>query len=603
MHRYLTRVIRMACIHTHNTRMYMQVRSAISCCTLMEFTVVCSIVQALLMGLYPRGRKTAIFDVRVAISMRMRRLVTCGHDMQSRRSFLLGCIPLLQLAFAEYAYNFIVDYMPVEARALCINGIISTGYSTMCDQFRDRCLNTGEESWQSITSAANIYMDKLIRNMRMGPRASGGGGGGGDDQWDIVPLCTSSLPKKKRGSQGVPVGQQDTIHHDEVVVHADGPPSSAPCGAPQPTTHQQQASRPAIAYQQGQPVLGITSISSKIKSCPQSPMDPSLLDMHVCTTDNLHLVYPNTGVSKREMAQVHALHRRVRICTLPEGVAMEQQEALDRLYPSDPVKASSARIMYICSSCALAGKQVPLRPPMRYSLLNKRFTCLTCHRQAPHHPPHTHSIWPPSSAHTPRHRSQRHRSGHQQGRRDKGAKLTSNGTSILCIDMIGKVVYTSMDLPIPLWRCYTFCIKCARVHEVQDGPPSLCPLSQPEVTPACHSYHMMAPPCMPLAMVHHQEVSTVHKRGSGSRQRQGCCICVSTSSISRVEVMVRECEGGGMPVTYRLETRSFCGRHAPPPNLASAGCFIDDRQLMEFCSKRGGGGGSQSSVARRLHRA
>ena len=93
-----------------------QVRSAISCCTLMEFTIVCSMVLALLLGLYPRGRKTAIFDVRVTITERMRRLVTCGSGMESRRSFLLGCIPVIQLAFAEYAYNFIVDYMPVEVR-------------------------------------------------------------------------------------------------------------------------------------------------------------------------------------------------------------------------------------------------------------------------------------------------------------------------------------------------------------------------------------------------------------------------------------------------------------------------------------------------------
>lgn len=47
-----------------------QVRSAVSCCTLMEFAVVCSLLQALLLGLYPRGRKAAIFDVRVRIVRR-----------------------------------------------------------------------------------------------------------------------------------------------------------------------------------------------------------------------------------------------------------------------------------------------------------------------------------------------------------------------------------------------------------------------------------------------------------------------------------------------------------------------------------------------------
>lgn len=49
------------------------VRSAVSCCTLMEFAVICSLLQALLLGLYPRGRKTAVFDVRIELVSRIRR--------------------------------------------------------------------------------------------------------------------------------------------------------------------------------------------------------------------------------------------------------------------------------------------------------------------------------------------------------------------------------------------------------------------------------------------------------------------------------------------------------------------------------------------------
>ena len=81
---------------------------------------------------------------------------------------------------------------------------------------------------------------------------------------------------------------------------------------------------------------------------------------------------------------------------------------------------------------------------MRYSFLEQRFTCLTCHR------------------------CQRSL-GHQQ-RRDKGARPSTSETSIICIDMIGKVLYTSMDLAPSVWRCYIFCIRCARVHEVRTVP-------------------------------------------------------------------------------------------------------------------------------------
>lgn len=102
----------------------------------MEYTVICSIVSAMMLGLYPRGRKTAIFDVRVRIVQRMHELVTGGYSMQSRRAFLLDNLPVLQLAFAEYTYNFITDFMPVEADILGITPAIAISYATTCDQFR-----------------------------------------------------------------------------------------------------------------------------------------------------------------------------------------------------------------------------------------------------------------------------------------------------------------------------------------------------------------------------------------------------------------------------------------------------------------------------------
>lgn len=72
-----------------------------------------------------------------------------------------------------------------------------------------------------------------------------------------------------------------------------------------------------------------------------------------------------------------------------------------------------------------------------------------------------------------------------------------------------------------------------------------------------------------------------------AKPKKGCCICVSSSSASRVSVMTRRCEGRGCPVTYGIETRFFCIKHSPPDNLVQGGRFIDERQLMEFCYLKG----------------
>lgn len=86
----------------------------------------------------------------------------------------------------------------------------------------------------------------------------------------------------------------------------------------------------------------------------------------------------------------------------------------------------------MCTSCALKGQPVPLRPSMRYSWLHKRFTCLTCHRC-----------------------KRVGSKGQQQQRRDKGARPMTSSTSIVCIDMIGKVrVCMCVPACVPCWYLY-----------------------------------------------------------------------------------------------------------------------------------------------------
>lgn len=175
----------------------------------------------------------------------------------------------------------------------------------------------------------------------------------------------------------------------------------------------------------------------------------------------------------------------------------------------------------------------------------------------------------------------------------------SEDTSILCINMIGKVLYTSTDLSPSVWRCYVFCIQCATIHEVQDGADAhvLCPLSQLPITGSSYSYHMMGAHTIPAvpadSQTGHQAVQRALSRRSSpqtsrshSKHQMRCSFCVSHTTVSTMDVMTRHCEGPGCPVTYMMETRRFCFKHAPPAHLVKSGCFIDSKQLDDFCLHR-----------------
>lgn len=111
-------------------------------------------------------------------------------------------------------------------------------------------------------------------------------------------------------------------------------------------------------------------------------------------------------------------------------------------------------------------------------------------------------------------------------------------------------------------------------------------LSQPSITAPQKSYHMMFQGSPVVALdepitysnnLHHFPPMKTNTK------KKGCYACTSSSVACRVEILVRRCEGMGCPISYCTEWRAFCSKHAPPPNLAQSGRFIDERQLMEFC--------------------
>lgn len=617
-----------------------QVRSAVSCCTLTEFTVICTILQALLMGLYPRGRKSAVFDVRVEMVSRVRRLVTSEYNLETRRNFILSNIHLIQLSFVEYLYNVMPDYMPVECDILQVDHVACTSYSTICDQFRERCIKTGRENWEEMSAVASNQLDKLARCMKTiqnnqsrnmlyhyhhhnnnhyhhyqptlthhqlsttmaqcgggGGGVSGGssgsignkrkrggdnglvkgGGGGGGSTWFFG--LGGGEDYGECGEDDVIVLESSTSLHDE---HSSGNNNDAIMTSISNQWHMMNnhIKGGAASTNTATSSFGVNSTSSHVTTTPSVPLSQQLLDMHVCMTDNLHLLYGDK-FSAQDIKNTHALHRRVRIVELPYSVAEEQMRSLENHYTGCVNKMEVAQVMYICTSCALAGRPIPLRPPMRYSYLHQRFTCLTCHRQV-----RKVTLCKKASTKQLMH--------HQQNRRDKGAKVSSDDTSIICINMIGKVVYTGMDLNQSLWRCYVFCISCSKIHEVQDGGDAhICsPLSQVAIPGSSYSYHMIGSqsiPSLPYGCIQFPSLSRSPQSSCSQRtkKRNGCCICVSHSTVCNVDVMVKQCEGQGCPITYVLETRSFCFRHSPPLNLVAIGAFLDERQLMEFCHAKG----------------
>ena len=251
------------------------------------------------------------------------------------------------------------------------------------------------ESWESLSVSANTQIDKLIRNMRMGPVSSYHK----HDQApvvDIMPVCTSSAPKKRRhvssSSQGggsvqlfspasimpgmlsmqTTTGDHSMDESDIVILYdyLNGG-RNMKRGEEVGFTGGQfvirgggsmlSSSYPPLALMGGNAGGGgITggvggAVLHKPTVCiPKSPIESSLLDLHVCMTDGLHRLYPSTPPA--DLSVLRVLHARVQISLLPKAIAMEQQEALERSFLGNFVRMSAARSMYLCTSCALGGE-------------------------------------------------------------------------------------------------------------------------------------------------------------------------------------------------------------------------------------------------------
>lgn len=451
--------------HTHISRKpaasHMQIKEAIHNCTLTEFSVICTLILALLLGLYPRGRKCAIFPVRVQLLRRVHSMLTAGYSLENSRRFLQRCMPLVQLAMVEYLHNVLLDFFPVECKSLQVTLQAATHAAILCDQFRDQAICTGAEEWEDVNNVAQGCLEKFHRNLR-----------------GVV----SALKKRS--------------------LHYHRQPSACSSTPATPLGQQQQQQQTPAAVE-----------------CIKD-----LLELRVCMSDNLQYLYPS--LSQYDLCTISLLHKKINIRCLPSGIAHEQLEAWESTYNTACVQGLTARTLYVCTTCVLAGRQVVLRPKLRYSMARRMYSCVVCHKKH---------------------------------------GCSSESGVVVAIDMIGKVVRTDWQ---GVGKTFVFCIQCSSIHDVPDDTWEYCPFTPVPVQ------------CTPLLIQGQPAVQP-----SASASRKSCCLCNSRATCCSVETMARMENPQQNLVAYGQASFSFCTMHAPPANLVHSACLIDEVQLMQLAKE------------------
>jgi hypothetical protein len=148
-----------------------------------EACICFNIIQATMLGLYPRSSKQPLWRVRVAIVACIRKLQTSSFDIQCK--FLAASHDLLRMCFTEYVLNTRKDFCPVEHEFLTKQaGFLSnydTACSTLCDHVRQTCLQTHSWSWGNVNSVSASSLDRISRMCRTHLIAP------------VVPAATSSM--------------------------------------------------------------------------------------------------------------------------------------------------------------------------------------------------------------------------------------------------------------------------------------------------------------------------------------------------------------------------------------------------------------------------
>lgn len=82
------------------------------------------------------------------------------------------------------------------------------------------------------------------------------------------------------------------------------------------------------------------------------------------------------GGNRETAAQILLVHSNLRVFALPECVAVQQLESMDRMHGSCSAKLQACQRITFCSVCAINGKGFASK--MRICCLTKQMSCITC---------------------------------------------------------------------------------------------------------------------------------------------------------------------------------------------------------------------------------
>jgi hypothetical protein len=133
-----------------------------------EACVCLNLIQATLLGLYPRASKHPLWRNRVAIVACIHKLQTSSFETQTR--FLALSHDILRVSFTEYIFNVRADFCPVEHEFLTRQASFLTNYdaacATLCDHVRQTCVQSNTWSWAHINQVSATSLDRISRMCR-----------------------------------------------------------------------------------------------------------------------------------------------------------------------------------------------------------------------------------------------------------------------------------------------------------------------------------------------------------------------------------------------------------------------------------------------------
>lgn len=133
-----------------------------------EASICLNLIQATLLGLYPRSSKQPLWQTRVAIVGCIYKLHTSAFQTQCK--FLTASHDLLRLCFTEYLLNVRADFCPVENSFLTQQAGFLVQYDaaciTVCDYVRQTCVQSTVWGWEHINSVSLTSLDRISRMCR-----------------------------------------------------------------------------------------------------------------------------------------------------------------------------------------------------------------------------------------------------------------------------------------------------------------------------------------------------------------------------------------------------------------------------------------------------